>query len=90
MRKIFVVLILVILMAGAALADVLYLKNGSVLKGRFVGYENGKFIFETSGNRLEFRPDQVSRLVVERDDNRPPRDPNDRPPLPGARWESAT
>lgn len=89
MRKIFVVLILAILMVGAALADVLYLKNGSVLKGRFVGYENGKFIFETSGNRLEFRPDQVSRLVVERDDNRPPRDPNDRPPLPGARWESA-
>jgi hypothetical protein len=77
----FSVLVLTILMAGAALADVLYLKNGSVLRGRFVGYENGKFIFETGGNRLEFRPDQVSRLVVERGDGRPPRDPNDpRPP----------
>jgi len=71
MRKIFAVAILTVLMAGASLADVLYLKNGSVLNGNFVGYENGKFIFETGGNRLEFRPDQVSRLVVERDDRRP-------------------
>jgi hypothetical protein len=88
MRKTFGVLILTILTAGAALADVLFLKNGSVLKGRFVGYENGKFIFETGGNRLEFRPVQVSRLVVERDDHRPPRDPNDPPSPPGRRWES--
>ncbi|HZF40836.1 MAG TPA: hypothetical protein VE715_18590 [Blastocatellia bacterium] len=75
MRKIFAAVILTVLMAGASLADVLYLKNGSVLKGSFVGYENGKFIFETGGNRLEFRPDQVSRLVIERDDRRPPSDP---------------
>jgi hypothetical protein len=79
MRKIFAAMILTILMAGASLADVLYLKDGSVLKGNFVGYENGKFIFETGGNRLEFRPDQVLRLVVERDDRRPSSDP--RPPL---------
>jgi hypothetical protein len=98
MRKIFSVLVLTILMVVTALADVLYLRNGSVLRGRFVGYENGKFIFETGGNRLEFRPDQVSRLVVERGDGRPPRDPNDpRPPRdpndppssPGGRWEPA-
>jgi hypothetical protein len=81
MRKIFAVLILAVLMAGAALADVLYLKNGSVLRGRFVGYENGKFIFETGGNRLEFRPDQVSRLVVGQDDAGRPREPNDPPVL---------
>src|SRR5215467_10014002 len=80
MRNIFAAMILIVLMAGAALADVLYLKDGSVLRGDFVGYENGKFIFETGGNRLEFRPDQVLRLVVERDDRRtlsdrrPPRD----------------
>ena len=100
MRKIFAVLILTVLMAGAALADVLYLRNGSVLRGTFVGYENGKFIFETGGNRLEFRPDQVSRLVVERgdtvgpapprDDRRPSRDPNNPPSSPGGRWESAS
>ena len=100
MRKTFAVLILIVLMAGAALADVLYLKNGSVLRGSFVGYENGKFIFETGSNRLEFRPDQVSRLVIERNDtvgsapNRndryPSRDPNNRPPSSGGRWESAS
>jgi hypothetical protein len=100
MRKIFAVLFLTVLTAGAAFADVLYLKNGSVLRGSFVGYENGKFIFETGGNRLEFRPDQISRLVVDRRDDRyPPRDPSDRPPSdkppsdrppsPGGRWESA-
>jgi hypothetical protein len=81
MRKIFAVLILAVLMAGVALADVLYLKNGSVLRGRFVGFENGKFIFETGGNRLEFLPDQVSRLVVERNDGRPQTESNDRPVL---------
>ncbi len=76
-------------MAAVAFADVLYLKNGSVLRGRFVGYENGKFIFETGGNRLEFRPDQVTRLVIERGDDRPPRDRNDSPYSPGGRWEPA-
>jgi hypothetical protein len=99
MRKIFAVLILTVLFAGAALADVLYLRNGSVLRGTFVGYENGKFIFKTSGQRLEFAPNQVSRLVMERsdtvgnvprrDDRYPARDPNDRPPASGGRWESA-
>jgi hypothetical protein len=99
MRKIFAVLILTVLFAGAALADVLYLRNGSVLRGTFIGYENGKFIFETSGQRLEFAPNQVSRLVIERsdtvgnvprrDDRYPSRDPNDRPPASGGRWESA-
>ena len=89
MRKVFAALILTVLMVGAALADVLFLKNGSVLRGRFVGYENGKFIFETGGNRLEFRPDQVSRLVIGRDDDSQPRDPRDPPSSPIERWESA-
>ncbi len=97
MRKTLAALALIVLMAGAALADTLYLKNGSVLRGTFVGYENGKFIFETGGNRLEFRPDQVSRLVIERsdttgrvperDDRYPQRDPN-APPSTGGRWEN--
>lgn len=96
MRKIFAAAFLILLMAGAALADVLYLRNGSVLHGTFVGYENGKFIFETGGNRLEFRPDQVSRLVIERsgtvgnvpgrDDRYPRRDPSPSPPT--GSWES--
>ena len=65
MGKLFGVLILAILLAGAAFADVLILKDGSIIRGKFVGYENGKFIFETGGNRLEYRPDQVTRLIVE-------------------------
>jgi hypothetical protein len=89
MRNIVTALILVLLMAGAALADVLFLKNGSVLRGRFVGYENGKFIFETGGNRLEFRPDQVTRLVIGRDDDRTPSDPSDPPSSPIELWKSA-
>jgi hypothetical protein len=99
MRKIVAAVILTVLMAGASLADVLYLKDGSVLKGAFVGYENGKFIFETGGNRLEFRPDQVLRLVVERDERlpsterrppierRPSRDTSEPPSSPGERRE---
>jgi hypothetical protein len=96
MRKIIVALFLVALMAVAALADILYLKNGSVLRGTFVGFENNKFIFDTGGNRLEFRPDQVSRLVVERsdtvgnvprrDDRYPSRDGST--PAPSGGWES--
>ncbi len=80
MRKIFAVVFLTVLVAGAAFADVIYLKNGSEIKGKFVGYENGKFIFETGGNRVEFRPEQVLRLVIERREDRfpdrgPSRDP---------------
>lgn len=68
MRKIFAILALITLLAGFALADTLYLKNGSVLKGTFVGFENGQFTFElTNGNRLKFRPAEVDRLVMERD-----------------------
>jgi hypothetical protein len=99
MRKVIAVLILTVLMTGAALADTLYLMDGSRLKGTFVGYENGKFIFETGGNRLEYRPDQVRRLVVDRndtvgsapgrDDRYPSRDPNNTPSSPGGRWDSA-
>ncbi|MBO0725565.1 MAG: hypothetical protein J2P52_08195 [Blastocatellia bacterium] len=93
MRKVFVAVILIVLMASATLADVLYLKDGSLLRGDFVGYENGKFIFETGGNRMEFRPDQVLRLVIERgdrrtlSDRRPPRDTSNPPNSPGERPE---
>src|SRR5882672_9400616 len=93
MRKIFAAVILAVLMASASFADVLYLKDGSVLNGNFVGYENGRFIFETGGNRMEFRPDQVSRLVIERDDRRPqgnrrpPSNPSEPPSSTGGREE---
>lgn len=68
MRKALATIAVLTLLAGATLADTLYLKNGSVLKGVFLGYENGQFIFElNNGNRLQFRPNEVSRLVIERD-----------------------
>jgi hypothetical protein len=68
MRRIIATMVLLTLLASAAASDTLYLKNGSVLKGTFIGYENGQFIFEMSdGKRLLFRPAEVTRLVIERD-----------------------
>ncbi|MFN0110269.1 MAG: hypothetical protein ACKVZH_15545 [Blastocatellia bacterium] len=66
MQKIFMIFALMALLASVALADTLYLKNGSVLKGTFIGYENGQFIFELpNGNRPKFRPTEVDRLVID-------------------------
>lgn len=99
MRKILVSLVLLVLLTGAALADTIYLKNGSVLKGTFIGFENGEFIFEISnGNRVKFRAAEVSRLTIDsdrrdpRDDNYPRRDPGTTPsPTTGSgRWENAS
>lgn len=79
MRKILVVFGLLVCLFGSALADTLYLKNGSVLKGRFIGFENNQFVFELdNGRRLNFRPAEVTRLVIEREPDR--RD--DRYPVP--------
>lgn len=85
MRKLVAIIALTVLLVSAAFADTLYLKNGSVLKGTFIGYENGQFIFELpNGNRPRFRPTEVDRLVIDRDtvgNNRP--DPER--PVPPAR-----
>ncbi|QQS44855.1 MAG: hypothetical protein IPM66_12840 [Acidobacteriota bacterium] len=91
MRKIILTIALMGLLAGAALADTLYLRNGSVLKGTLIGYENGQFIFELEGGRqVKYRPNEVTRLVIERDlattpsPGYPSRDPNETLP----NWES--
>jgi hypothetical protein len=103
MRKILGVIAMIALLTGVALADVLYLKNGNVLKGTFVGFENNQFVFQLSdGSRLKFRPTEVDRLVMERDvagsvgapvpsrSGPPSRDPNPNPPSTGgARWETS-
>src|SRR5262245_61050218 len=88
MRKILVLLAMA-LATIPALADTLYLKNGSTLKGSFVGFENGEFIFELgNGNRVKFRANEVSRLTLDNDrrDTRnegyPRREPNP-PPVSG-------
>lgn len=67
MRKIMVSLVLVVSMASAVQADTLYLKNGSVLKGIFIGFENGEFIIEiTDGNQVKFTAARVLRLEIDR------------------------
>lgn len=102
MRRILALVTLAVLLVSVAMADTLYLKNGSVLKGTFVGFENNQFIFElANGRRLTFRPAEVERLVMERDaagsigapvPGRP--GPPDRDPYPStggsdsARWET--
>ena len=85
--------------AGMALADTLYLRDGRVVQGSFIGYEQGQFRFEASnGEQTKYSAWIVSRLVVDSasasDDNRdrrfPRRDRDTRPPSSGsARWESA-
>ncbi len=67
MRKTLATIFLMVLMASAALAnDTLYLKNGSVIKGTFVGFENGKFIFQLdNGSRGEWTPQQVNKLELD-------------------------
>ncbi len=95
-QKMFALLALLFILAAPVLADTLYLKNGSVLKGAFIAFENGEFIFELgNGNRVKFRANEVSRLVLDnerndpRDSNYPRRDPNTTPPATGGvRWEA--
>jgi hypothetical protein len=76
MRKTLATIFLAAMLASAALADTLYLRNGSVIKGTFIGYENGKFIFQIdNGARTEFTPQQVTKLELDntnagRNDNR--------------------
>jgi hypothetical protein len=99
MRKIMIALTLLIWTAGMALADTLYLRDGRVVQGTCIGYEQGQFMFETSnGEQTKYSAWIVSRLVVDRalasDGNRdrrfPRRDRDTTPPSAGsARWESA-
>ena len=66
MRKTLATICLSLLLASAALADTLYLKNGSVIKGTFIGFENGKFIFQLdNGSRGEWTPLQVNKLELD-------------------------
>src|SRR5262245_13928761 len=69
MGRVIATTILLALLGSAAVADTLYLKNGTVLKGTFIGYENGQFIFELEdGKRVLYRPAEVNRLLVDRGD----------------------
>ena len=64
-------LAVMLLVAGTALADTLYLKNGSVLNGTFIGFEDGQFIMEiAAGNQAKFAAARVSRLEIDRESRR--------------------
>ncbi|HKX30346.1 MAG TPA: hypothetical protein VJ302_21830 [Blastocatellia bacterium] len=68
MKKLLATIALLTLLGSAVFADTLYLKNGSVLKGTFIGYENGEFVFELgSGRRVNFPAGEVSRVALDRD-----------------------
>jgi hypothetical protein len=67
-----ITLTLMTLLASAALADTLVLRNGSVLKGTFVGFENGEFVFRiTSGDNrnqgrtVRFPARDVTKLTLD-------------------------
>jgi hypothetical protein len=74
-------LLLFTLLTGALRADTLYLQDGSVLQGTFVGYENGYFLFvinssDENAKPIRFEARRVKRLVIDRNttnpvDNRP-------------------
>lgn len=68
MKKIIVAgTLLALAAAGMALADTLYLRDGNAVQGRFIGFEDGQFIFETSGGQQAQYPSRrVSRLVLDR------------------------
>jgi len=71
MQKVLFSLVLLVLLCGVLRADTLYLRDGSVLQGTFIGYENGQFVFqiagggERGGQRLEFPARDVARLVID-------------------------
>lgn len=78
MKKILLIVALLMIGAVAGWADTLYLRNGSTLRGRFLGYENGQFLFELeNGESRRYRTAEVVRLVMEREErvvNEPPGD----------------
>ena len=75
-------------LTGFALADTLYHRNGSVLKGNLIGYDNGEFIFEITsgdernrGRRLRFPTRDVIRIEIDRAGEA------GGTPSPGDRWQ---
>ncbi|HWQ33025.1 MAG TPA: LecA/PA-IL family lectin [Blastocatellia bacterium] len=77
-------LVLVTLLTGVLRADTLYLQDGSVLQGTFVGYENGYFLFiinsgDENARPLRFEARRVKRLVIDRNTTTPGNPPPQQP-----------
>jgi hypothetical protein len=98
MRKIMMTLVLMVSVAGTVQADTIYMKDGSSMQGKCIGFEDGYFMFELSnGNRVKYLARDLSRLVIDgrtaSDDTRyrrlPRREQDNEPASPvGAKWES--
>jgi len=87
MRKTLGSILLATTLTGFTLADTLYHRNGSVLKGSLIGYDNGEFIFEITsgddrnrGRRLRFPARDVIRIEIDRVGD------GDGTSSPGGRW----
>ena len=90
---------LVVWMAGMALADTLYLRDGTEVRGTFIGFEDGQFTFEArSGNQTKYLARRVERLVIDRAERSgesrsrgyPRRGSSDTAASTSGRWESTT
>ena len=88
MKRALIAIVLTMMIALPGLADTIYLRDGSELRGRFLGYENGQFIFELeNGRERRFRPSEVLRLVIEPAGAAPGADTGAPSPQMGGRWE---
>lgn len=87
MKKILLIVVLLMIGAVAGWADTIYLRNGNIVRGRFVGYENGQFLFELeTGGTRRYRTAEVVRLVMEREEPVAPV-VNEPPDHVSERWE---
>ncbi len=60
---------MLLVFACVVIADTIYLRDGSIIKGTFIGFENGSFIIETSlGDHDSYPVRYVSRVVPDRPD----------------------
>jgi len=72
MRKILIILTMLMVFACVVIADTIYLRDGSLIKGTFIGFENGSFIIETSrGDHDSYPVRYVSRVVLDHPDINP-------------------
>jgi hypothetical protein len=80
------ILILAILVAMPSLssADTLTLKDGQVLKGKFIGMAGGNYKFEALGNTMEIEADKVQSLDVGDQAPAPAAQPAPAAPAPAA------
>lgn len=78
MKKVFFVLMILLLTAGLAAADTIYLRDGRTVRGTLIGFINGRFAVRVStrttnpavfrndeGEIQYFRPNEVDRIEID-------------------------